>query len=405
MTRGSPVAPQSRVASAPRFGGHLPALDGLRGLAVLLVMVFHFVKMAPANSLDAVIARAASVTWTGVELFFVLSGFLITGILYDAKGGAHYFRNFYMRRALRIFPLYYGALVLLFVVLPSVVSWEPLDELRAQQVWFWTYTLNILKAITGDDGILFTGHFWSLAVEEQFYLVWPFVVYALPWDRLVKLCVAIIAGSLALRVGLLATDLPALASYVLMPARMDTLALGGLIALVVRRPGGFAQLVKWAPPVAVTAAVVLAAGDAFGARLHFLDPWTRTVGFTAFAFLFGALLVLVLAARPGEGLGRVGFNPFMQSLGKYSYAIYVIHFPVRGALGYFGFDVLDLPIVAGSRLPAQLVFFVVASAISYVLAWLSWHLYEKHFLKLKDLFPYRGQTASVPAEAARMPGI
>ena len=130
------------TASLPRPGTHLPALDGVRGLAVILVMVFHIfqVEPVPGPTLPRLLYMTTRLGQTGVDLFFVLSGFLITGILFDTKSSTRYFLNFYGRRTVRIFPLYYGVLVVALIVLPHLFGRR---ELGINSVWFWTYTANL----------------------------------------------------------------------------------------------------------------------------------------------------------------------------------------------------------------------------------------------------------------------
>ena len=163
---------------------HLPELDGIRGLAVLTVILHH--------------GFGFELGWFGVELFFALSGYLITGILVDAKGrhrGWDYFRGFYGRRSLRIFPLYYLVLLLVLVVLPGLwpMTFALFDPAREHAAWFWSYTQNVLFA---REGTILPGvfHLWSLAVEEQFYLLFPLLIYLLSIGTLLwvvpLLCVA-----------------------------------------------------------------------------------------------------------------------------------------------------------------------------------------------------------------------
>jgi len=155
---------------------YIPALDGLRALAILLVIPHNLdILSAPYRAVEVPPVTVMHAGWIGVQLFFVLSGFLITGNLLDTRGSANYYRAFIGRRALRILPLYYGVLLVTFVLVPLLGSMpEKLQETAPNQVWLWTFLLN-WSAPYGHTVVGF-GHFWSLAVEEQFYLLWPFVV-------------------------------------------------------------------------------------------------------------------------------------------------------------------------------------------------------------------------------------
>ena len=150
---------------------HIPGLDGLRGVAILLVLVHMLNVLEIEHGMPAwVFGRISQIGWTGVQLFFVLSGFLITGILLDTQRSKNYFPAFYGRRTLRIFPLYFSVLTIAFVILPWLGSVPPAVAAdRPHQIWLWTYLSN--WAAIFDQGSKAFPHFWSLAVEEQFYLV------------------------------------------------------------------------------------------------------------------------------------------------------------------------------------------------------------------------------------------
>ena len=167
---------RSTLASAspePALRGHMPVLDGVRGLAILMVMFLHFVgNVPPQGRIEDAIAGVTNYGSYGVELFFVLSGFLITGILYDSRDEPRHFRNFYMRRVLRIFPLYYGVLALVFFAAPLIALFRgpTLDYLVDRQAWAWLYAVNIYIAKNGAWSFSYLDHFWSLAIEAHVYL-------------------------------------------------------------------------------------------------------------------------------------------------------------------------------------------------------------------------------------------
>src|SRR5687767_2907742 len=168
-----------------RETGFIPALDGLRGIAIILVMLHHFTYYRPNSGIDAQIASVLFFGWAGVDLFFVLSGFLITGILLDTRDSKRYFSTFYARRTLRIFPLYYLVLLLAFVVLPKFPALHPVLLGQVGPVDLppqWPYWLYLTNFSIADGGWVhgWVDVAWSLAIEEQFYLVWPLMIWLCP---------------------------------------------------------------------------------------------------------------------------------------------------------------------------------------------------------------------------------
>lgn len=373
----------------------MPALDGLRGIAILLVLFLHFAPYAPGIRpptalVDRLYLRAAGTGWMGVDLFFVLSGFLITGILYDTKGNKHYFRQFYARRFLRIFPLYYVALALFLIVLPWPRSFETvIRELRGDAVWYWTYLYNMRVAVTGFRPSSALGHFWSLAVEEQFYLIWPIAVLWLGRKHLIVTCTVAVVAALACRLALSSTGYVVLPD-VWMPARMDALAVGAFIALMVRVPGGLALVRRWAGPTILGAALPLAALLRYNVALS-------TVAHTLVALLSGAILVLCMTAAPKGSLGAIATSPILRFFGRYSYALYVFHHPLL----WFrpAFSLAFVPTVFRSQLPAYLLWLVVSIGVTLAIAIVSWHLLEQPFLKMKRFFPYHSADAAPSTSA------
>jgi len=362
---------------------HMPALDGLRGIAVLLVIVDHIcASIAGEFGVDNKFIKLAHFGWSGVDLFFVLSGFLITGILFDAKPGPNYFKNFYARRALRIFPLYYLVLVL-FLVLTPVLTTLHLNA-RENPAWLFVYGTNFVMAATGDRAFGTLDHFWSLAVEEHFYLVWPAIVFF--FRRRTVMAIAVGAMALAFAARVAALDFaPAhyLAVYVATPMRMDSLAAGAFIALAARGPGGIGALVK--PAFAIGGvALVLFTGLAIARDTpNALDPGLSTFGYSILWALYGSVLVLSLKWQP---LNTVMNTPVLRWFGKYSYGMYVWH-PIVFLI------VMHADFVRALRGPATpltaTVTVVVAVVLMLAVTLASWHLWEKQFLKLKARFPER----------------
>jgi peptidoglycan/LPS O-acetylase OafA/YrhL len=392
------ISPDPGAASE----NHIMALDGVRGLAVLLVMAHHFAlfgRIVPETKIERLYQSLALGGWIGVDLFFVLSGFLITGILYDAKGSNSYFRGFYARRVLRIFPLYYLTLLFVFLVMPSIFKLgEDYALLSQDQFWYWAYLANWRIAAEGWPEFGLIGHFWSLAIEEQFYILWPLVVFYLSRRQLLALCVALIVGSFLLRVGLRPT-LGATAIYVMTPMRMDTLATGAWLALAIRGPGGLSRLARFAWPAAVVAAIPILYWFVRFRELDSVGLEMQTFGFSLLALFFGALLVLTLAAPTGSLIGRLFSQPALTFLGRYSYGLYVYHHFVLFAMDRAGVQVSGLPRPFGSQLLSHLLYSLIAASLSLALALLSWHLFEKRFLRLKARFPYqRASTATAPSE-------
>lgn len=378
--------------------GRIPALDGLRGVAILTVMVYHQTTVMFNSGLysQGRIGRFIDFWlhggWAGVDLFFVLSGFLITGILYDAKGSTGYFRNFYARRILRIFPLYYVFLVVSLVILPQFHP-TVTAGIAADQIWYWAYLSNVAVGLRSAVNS-YVDISWSLAIEEQFYLLWPLLVAVLGRRQLMLACGLLIGVSIVWRTALLAAGASGLTVYVLTPGRLDGLAVGAFIAVALRDAGGAERLRRWARPVAAGSALLVVAlaawsggldaiwNDGFGVRRSAL----QILGFTAIAVLGGSLLVLAIDSASAGLYVRLLESRLLTSFGRYSYALYLFHWPIAifaaenlfrpdqslGSLGFTG--------------PGQVVFRVLTTVIPFAAAWLSWHLYEKHFLALKRHF-------------------
>jgi peptidoglycan/LPS O-acetylase OafA/YrhL len=388
------VSVSAYAPAVARRDARLPVLDGVRGLAIVLVLINNvYPEGAAGSAFDTFIVHFTDFWWVGVDLFFVLSGFLITGILYDAREGAHALRNFYARRVLRIFPLYYGVLFVIFFIVPHTgfATADQLERLHRQEWYLWAYLGNLGQALHGNTHFR-TDHFWSLAVEEQFYLVWPFLVLFLARRRVIRVTLALMAVSFVMRLVWCTSGMSYQWAYVLTPFRFDGLAVGSLVALTMRAPGGegLEWLTRWAPrawrvcaplALALVAAFELPRSDAWGVVL-------QVIGYPIIAIAFGALIVLTLTADAGSRLRTFFGSPAMGFMGRYSYAIYVFHpFVVLFFMQRYGWGVAPQRIW-GTALPAGLAFTAAVVAVSIAMAFASWHLYEKPFLALKRFVPY-----------------
>jgi peptidoglycan/LPS O-acetylase OafA/YrhL len=364
-------------------------LDGIRGLAILLVMVYHFTVPGPA-SIDRVWGAVAAFGWAGVDLFFVLSGFLITGILYEAKGGRHYFRNFYARRTLRIFPLYYAVMTVLLVLLPRLPHPRAAlsGQAAADQLWYWTYLSNFAIGLRHEWHLGSIDLSWSLAIEEQFYLLWPAVVFLLGRRALLRVCIGVIVAAVVTRTALTLFGGHPIAVNVLTPCRMDSLAMGALVALAARGPGGVAALLPRARlGAAVSALLLVPLFAAQGPKWGVVRGPGQAVGYTLLAVFFASVLVLAVS-RPNRGaLNRAFSHPFLTTFGRYSYALYLFHLPLGALLRATGLRLDRFPTVLGSHLPGQVIFYAAGIGVSLAAAWVSWRVFENPILSLKRHFP------------------
>ena len=382
----------------PRPGEHLPALDGLRGIAIIVVLCFHSLVLRPDMGTAAnLYLKVMSGGWVGVDLFFVLSGFLITGILHDSKGSPQFFRVFYMRRFLRIFPLYYAFFLVALFVLPETFRITP--EFSQRQAWCWLYLQNLAPWWDAQFSLPYPlSPTWSLAIEEQFYLVWPFIIFGLSRTVAMKWCAAIIPMALALRCAHLAGGVPEGLIYSTTWCRVDTLAAGAFVALAVRGPGGVASVARRAKPVAILSAIAILVVGIRQRDLMNHGTWLFTFGLTAIALFFASLLAMLLAASQAGLTHRVLTNGFLRSVGRYSYAMYLFHLPVQMHISYHWWT--REPILRGeiSPLLGQFISHLLLFAVTYGLALASWWC-ESHILKLKRFFEYR-KPAATPRPAS-----
>lgn len=350
--------------------GYDPALDGLRGLAIGLVLLHHC------------FGPAFSFFWIGVDLFFVLSGFLITRILLDSVNEKKYLLNFYGRRVLRIFPLYYACLAVLFFIAPQVFR-STADELRYlfnHQGWYWTYMQNWLIVRDGyaPGRSMILSHFWSLAIEEQYYLVWPFLVLVFRGRKLLWLTLVLIVAAMAVR---LSGHYHNPGYYVSTFTRVDSLLVGALLVLLLQHYRE--KVVRYLAILMPVLGILLVGGLAWFRNPDYSNPFYVKAGYTLLALFFAGLVVLCLDTRMNWFRKIMSLRPLI-FLGKYSYGLYVFHFPVYWLCR-------DAFLQQLSRFIHQDALAKVGAAglcvlLTTGLALLSFHLLEKPFLRLKRYF-------------------
>ena len=381
---------------------HMPAIDGLRGVAILMVLCHHFTPAVSGSVFTKRLLETAHVGWVGVDLFFVLSGFLITSILLRTRSAPDYFLNFYARRTLRIFPIYYLTLFALLVVLPFaidvpllhtfVMHWfgkvaKDLPAMMNGQSWLWLYGTNVKVALEGERwGAV--NHFWSLAVEEHFYLVWPVVVFLVPREKLKRVCLTLILGAPVLRLMMMLAGMDSVVPYVLTFSRVDSLAMGALMAVLISERNG---LETWRPRIAAGAMISTAGVIALllcYRRFDRDDLITTFVGYTFLALISAWLVLAASQVRAGTGAAKVVANPVFTSLGRYSYGIYVTHMFFAPTFILL-FPWTGLHKITGAYWSAIVLHAALSIACAWGIAWCCYHGFEKHFLRLKGFFDYR----------------
>jgi peptidoglycan/LPS O-acetylase OafA/YrhL len=377
---------------------HVPVLDGLRGVAVLMVILIHasstWVPLAKADWIAAAFMRSG---WVGVDLFFVLSGFLITGGLLDARGGPGYFKNFYARRVLRIFPLYYAWLIVLLVAVPAIGVTSPAWARPGDDGLYWLFLANFADFLH-PGSINVSGVAWTLAIEEQFYLVWPLAVLLLGRRGVQLLAPAVVGITLAFRVGMILVGTDHTTLGLLTPGRLDGLAVGAWIATQARSEQQLQRLVR---PAQILVVCLGVCALATGVWLHGL--WSDllpmlTIGLSLLALLFGAILVLALTSTHGLQ-HRVLSIGWLRAWGRYSYAAYLFNLPIMMFLREHILNANAVPAVFGSSVPGLAVFTLLGASVTFVCAWLSWHLLERRCLELKRFFVPARQQAPPAARA------
>lgn len=384
---------RSVASSTPQT--HLKALDGIRGIAILCVLVFHgAVYFESGDGGEYWVTELFKAGWLGVDLFFVLSGFLITGILLDTRESTRFYGVFYLRRFLRIAPLYFLVLSVIFGILPLVWSFSSpsLSFLNRNQGWFWAYLPNwgfvYHRRAFGNADWLWLDHFWSLAVEEQFYIVWPFIVRRLRESSLIIVCLVLAFGSLFLRISLSIAGLSAGSLYFPTPCRLDGLALGSIVAVIVRTQVDRTRVARFFGGVGLFAVASIAAIFVLRRGFRFSDHLCLTVGIFLFSIASMSLVARVALSRDEGGRGGILKSTILGWVGKYSYGTYVLHHLLLPWM-LITFSPTLFAQWTGPGVLSKFATIVAVIACSLAVGYVSWHLWEKWFLSLKRYAPYK----------------
>ncbi len=375
------IVDQQNVSTDVRFWNpslHCKELDGVRGIAILMVTLYRFIREVDleAHPLLALVRRFAPMGERGVDLFFVLSGFLITGILLKSKASDGYFRNFFVRRALRIFPLYFIALACCLWLIPRLGNFPAFEQPINEQLYLWTYLTNVRMSWLNEWCFGPLDHFWSLAVEEHFYLIWPFVVFGLSAKSLLRLSTILIVAVGLARTWAATDPSCSVAVNALTIFRLDGLCFGAVLAtlfhqgLSVTTMNSVAR--KTLPLLIFLAFIVALLASRLLALPNSLCP-----------ALWAVLLGLLLTRPSAHWMPRIARLDFLCWLGKYSYGMYVVQLPLLAIITPVW--VIDqLTGLTGNRLLASVVFVPMMFLLTMALGFTTYHLIEKHFLKLKS---------------------
>ena len=390
MTGTAQWKPEGDIAPATyrldRENRRIPELDGVRGLAVGIILLHHFASnptMPPQGSFQGAFLLVVQGLWCGVDLFFVLSGFLITGILLRTRQNNGFLQTFYARRVLRIFPIAYLAVAVWFWAAAPLLRHFHAPETFGhaiptgvaipwpEQIWFFLYLEN-WPFVSMPVAL---GHFWSLAVEEQFYTFWPFVILFFH-RRLEWVCFGVIVGSAALRLSMFHWGVSYDTIYHLTFCRMDELAAGALLAVVVHRSLDR----RWFHRLALPAFLCFVLIVSMERSARFAAPAMAVAGPTFLASSFAGLVSVAMCT--GSSVAAIMRSPALRNMGKYSYAVYVFHYPIYLILSQ------SLRLRFDSFWGQSIAMVAAGVTLSYFAAWISWNVVERRVLAVKDrLYP------------------
>jgi peptidoglycan/LPS O-acetylase OafA/YrhL len=365
----------------------IPALDGIRACASLMVVLYHFgPHIAGSNSQFSWLRDLPEIIWKGVDLFFVLSGFLISSILLNSRYAPNYFKPFYVRRAFRILPLYFLILVSYLAVLAAfndrIDNLGKLFENRIDPIWYIFFLQNIAMTSAASFGPVWLAGTWSLAVEEQFYLTIPACIRKLSERAIWAVSIMCLIGAPILRAVIQKTQIiPSIGNYVLLPTSVDALAAGMLVAMLMKYRYDIIdrnkRLIRWGT-------VGLAVGwIAYG---YIPNPYSVRLAFihrSAQAFIFAGFILSVLVT-PNGLVARVLSLKWVRELGNMAYSTYLMH-PILLCICFRMLKGNDPQL--GTF--ADLVPIGLALLATLALSWLSWRLFEKPLLSIGHRWRYK----------------
>jgi len=324
--------------------------------------------------------------WLGVDLFFVLSGFLITDILLKTKNSPGYLKNFYGRRVLRIFPLYYLSLFIFLIVLPRTDGFPiDLSYYINNQWWFWAYLQNwFLIFFDAGNTTTMIQHYWSLAVEEQFYIIWPFVILLIRKPgRFLVFTSLLLLGVISARFIIWQMHVKEFNYFGLYTyTRIDGLCIGSMLAVLMKINSSFLR--KYSSVVVFTLAGFNFLFYFFNRRHEFSFPYLAIIGYTTFAIVF-ALVVYEAVARENKIINFILGIRLLRFFGKISYGLYVFHWPVYLILYKYADNWIHKNLAIADQY-AQTSTSIALTLTGIAVSIISFYGFEKHFLKMKKLF-------------------
>lgn len=351
-------------------GTYVKEFDGWRGVGICFVVLAHYFPSYFIGS------------WVFMEMFFVMSGFLITGILMDSKSKKDYYKNFIARRVVRVFPLYYICLAIVFFLIPA--SWLDLSYYREKQAWFWLYGENWLFSIDGWPKTKALHHFWSLAIEEQFYIVWPLMVWMFSSKGLMRFCIFLFFFSIVFRnTGIYFFHYEKPFTYVATFGRMEGIALGAIIAIMVRTDQKI-WLEKYTYPITIISGILCVIAFILAGSMMFEHVIHYTINFTIVDIFFAGMIVMTMCDDRLILFKKLLNYPLIKQIGVMSYCLYIFHYPIQDII-QTNFQA-SLQQYTHSETGGKLLALMIAFSITVPIVYFVHKKIEIPFWKLKKYF-------------------